>query len=191
MLKLVSLLHPWLSDIPSSWIPHHLNHTHTYLYIYDLFWTASVVLSFSNTVFWKLDLFISSLVKWSGVALSNGASWLGTFPLLCLMTETDPFSEELCLKKLKIMDNVQNNSDVYCNTPSSETHKLILFDLPVFYLYELFSVPFIYLHCVYDQVAIIQLMCQKIHICYSAYSLLKFKGLFPLLSCPILSHYCV
>jgi hypothetical protein len=41
------------------------------------------------------------------------------------MTKTDPVPEILCLKKLKSMGYVQNNSNVYCNTPSSETFILL------------------------------------------------------------------
>jgi hypothetical protein len=42
-----------------------------------------------------------------------------------LMTDTDAFSKMLCLKNLKIMYNVQNNSHVYCNTPLSEAFRLL------------------------------------------------------------------
>jgi hypothetical protein len=38
--------------------------------------------------------------------------------------ETDPVSKTLCLEKLMMMDNVQNNYHVYDNIPSSETISL-------------------------------------------------------------------
>jgi hypothetical protein len=43
------------------------------------------------------------------------------YPPSYLMTETDPVSEMLYLKKSKTMDCVLNRSHVYCYTPSSET----------------------------------------------------------------------
>jgi hypothetical protein len=34
--------------------------------------------------------------------------------------ETDLVYEILCLRKLKMMDTVQNNGHIYCNIPSSK-----------------------------------------------------------------------
>jgi hypothetical protein len=44
-------------------------------------------------------------------------------PFIYLKTETGPVSETLCLDKIKMMDNVHNNSYAHCNRPS-ETFKL-------------------------------------------------------------------
>jgi hypothetical protein len=40
------------------------------------------------------------------------------------MTESNPFFEMLCLKKPKMVDNVQNNNPVFSNTPLSEVFRL-------------------------------------------------------------------
>jgi hypothetical protein len=48
--------------------------------------------------------------KWKIVKKKNDPKWLETFLPLHLTQETDPVSETLRLKKLKDMDNIQDNS---------------------------------------------------------------------------------
>jgi hypothetical protein len=46
-------------------------------------------------------------VQWLRLGHLNRCSWVGTLPLLRLITETNPVSEKLSLEKLKTMDGVQ------------------------------------------------------------------------------------
>jgi hypothetical protein len=55
-------------------------------------------------------------VHWSRLVLSNGSSWVEIAPPLHLITERDPVSEILCLKKPMTLDSAHNNSHIYDHT---------------------------------------------------------------------------
>jgi hypothetical protein len=58
-------------------------------------------------------------------SLSNRSTWLGTSPPFHLMKETNPVFE-ICLKSLKMLDNVHNNGHINFNIPPSEIFRLSL-----------------------------------------------------------------
>jgi hypothetical protein len=65
--------------------------------------------------FWSLDTDVH--VETS----SNESNWVETYPPSYSMMATHPISKTLCLKKLKMLDSIQHNSDVHHNTPPSDT----------------------------------------------------------------------
>jgi hypothetical protein len=77
-----------------------------------------------------------SVIRYKGWNISTQLGLLGraclrhclsgveTFPFLNSMTGTDPVSETSCVRKLKTVGCVWNNSHVFCYTPSTEKLRL-------------------------------------------------------------------
>jgi hypothetical protein len=83
--------------------------------------------------FWKMLLndLPTAKIKYCGKESSTNdvSGWCKeTLPsrFFYVMTETDPVSETLCLKKTKTMDNIHSNNHVHCHMPSSQIFGLIL-----------------------------------------------------------------